>query len=109
MKNLNEMRAEIRNEWQRSVYDGYYGPAPIRERAWDRLLERIEAYATECIQQTAKVCGPINQQPNNNAPAPIDVTSAPQDDTSTIGVSTPSHPAKPATAARRTQSRRSAR
>lgn len=106
MKNLDEMRSELHDAWQRSTYDGHHGPAHVRHAAWLRLLEKIEEYAHELVAQAVDaVLAPTAPEQQPETSISIEVTPATEDHTSTIEVSTPSH----AKAARRTQSRRSAR
>lgn len=105
MKNLNELRVAIREEWQRSVYDGYHGPAPLRDRAWLQLLERIEAYANECIAQTVDLVDPAEpEQSTEQAAETTSVTSESVDETPTIDVN---ERAQPKSTRRTTAARRS--
>jgi hypothetical protein len=42
---LEQARAQMRAEFMRSIPDAYAGSASIRELAWKRVEEKIQAYA----------------------------------------------------------------
>ena len=67
---LDQAREQLRAEFMRSIPDAYAGSASIRELAWNRVLEKIDAYAeTYALSQ---------QRPTMNPkPAPAPEPAAP--------------------------------